>query len=158
MKKIIVTLSVFITLWECKEKQKPTMQMSTDMTVNDSSFLKFKKYIAKNLNEIKHDSLLKVSLDSNKKLYLLSIISARQAGIWVLFSDKNRVINSNLKYNNINTQNERFSKIEELLEELKKEKNIDKNFCFECQADPTFFVLDLINSGKSQQTINLLSK
>lgn len=155
MKRLTKILLAFV-ITGCSNEVKQNGATTTSSIQQNSEFETFKSYIDKNLKEIKHDSVWNVNKKNNVHSYLLSIIPSRGKGFWILLSTENKSVFSNFKNSKTEILRKSYDKIEELITELEKKKDIDEKFCFGCYADPTFFILEETINGKSKQKINII--
>lgn len=154
--KLSIKILLIIFLSSCTDKQKKNESSLVNSSHKNSKFDTFQINMENDLKLIRHDSVLIANKRSNSKIILLSIIPARSKGFWILLSGEKETIYSNFKNSKTEISEKSYDRIQKLLLELKKQKNIDEKFCFECYADPTFFVLEEINNGESRRTTNII--
>ena len=154
--KLYTKILLIIFLNSCTDKQKQHESSQVNLGHKNSKFDTFQINMENDLKLIRHDSVLFTNKRSNSKIILLSIMPARSKGFWILLSVEKETIFSNFKNSKTEISEKNYDRIQKLLLELKKQRNIDEKFCFECYADPTFFVLEEINNGESKRTINIV--
>jgi hypothetical protein len=155
MKRKLIILSILFVVG-CKNTTKQEEKESLISIQKNAKYIKFESYVASRLKEIKHDSVLTIYKNSLVPSYILSIIPAREAGFWIFISPNNKSILTNFKNQNIEITGKNYEKIQALINELKKKRDVDETFCFDCYADPTIFVLEEIKSGKPKKIRNVI--